>query len=264
MPKTLSGILLAAATLALAVHAGEPPANAAKLNYHNGPVLISATAVLIFWGPTFANAGSPDHVYATALQAFRNGLGTTGQYNVITQYYQIVDGTKEYIQLTNLGAGTADWFDTSTPPTDVTDADFQAEIGRYLATHTFDDSTIYEVFIPSTSYASDAGEDSCGGPNVMFCGYHSSFLSGADTVIYSVQPYPSCSACQATGATATLNQEHFVCHDTRETVTDPLGTGWWSTTSGKEADDLCPGGYSAANPCGTEWSNAAGKCVATM
>src|SRR5262249_55090893 len=114
-----------------------------NLVYHNGPVITSAKVVFIFWGPSFASGGA-DNAYATTLQAFRNQFGTTGEYNTITQY--------SGIQLTNLASGTADWFDTSTPPTNVTDAIVQSEVNTYLATHTFDASTIYEVVTPSTSY----------------------------------------------------------------------------------------------------------------
>src|SRR6185295_7867445 len=101
---------------------------AGNLVYYNGPTFTSAKVVLIFWGPTFANAASSDHTYATTLQAFRNQFGTTGEYNTITQY--------SGIQLANLGSGSGDWFDTSTPPTRVTDANVQAEVNRYLQTHT--------------------------------------------------------------------------------------------------------------------------------
>ena len=105
-------------------------------------------------------------------------------------------GDKQFIELTNLGAGTPDWFDTSTPPTNVTDARVQSEVSTYLASHAFDVDSIYEVFIPSTSYSSDGGETSCGGPNLGYCSYHTFFTGGADTVVYSIQPYPSCSGCQ--------------------------------------------------------------------
>src|SRR6478672_10177625 len=54
---------------------------AGNLVYHNGPTITSAKVVFIFWGPTFANAASADHTYATTLQAYRNQFGTTGEYN---------------------------------------------------------------------------------------------------------------------------------------------------------------------------------------
>jgi len=235
---------------------------------HGGPVITSAHVVFLFWGPTFANATSADHAYATALQTFRNGLGTTGEYNVITQYC----GSNGCVALTNLGAGTPDWFDTRTPPVKVTDALVQGEVNAYLASHTFDANAIYEVVIPSTSYSDDGtGATSCGGPSLAYCAYHSWIGSGVNATKYSIQPYPSCSGCKVSSWTATQNQEHFVCHETREAVTDPTGSTWWDGTTGQELDDKCAwsptpflfnlNGVTSA--CQYEWSKVDGRCVAT-
>ncbi|HEY0553470.1 MAG TPA: hypothetical protein VGG20_04345, partial [Thermoanaerobaculia bacterium] len=231
----------------------------ANLTYNGGPVISSAKVVFIFWGPSFSNAASPDYAYAQGLQAYRNQLGTTPEYNVITQY--------SGIQLSNLGSGTADWFDTSTPATNVTDALVQSKVNSYLASHTFDASAIYEVVIPSTSYSSSGSSTSCGGTNLQYCAYHGWIGSGASAKKYSIQPYPSCGGCQASGWTDVQNQEHFVVHETREAVTDSTGTGW--TEGVNEADDKCAwtpapffgtGGYGYQY----EWSNAAGGCVQSV
>ena len=237
-----------------------PKARVTLLTNHGGGVLVSAKLVYIFWGASFANAASPDHAYATTLQAFRNQYGTTPEYNVITQY--------SGIQLTNLGSGTADWFDTSAPPTNVTDATVQAEVNRYLAGHgAYDASTIYEVVTPSSSYSSSGTSTSCGGPHLAYCAYHGSYTGASGTVIYSIQPYPSCSGCKVTGWSDVQNQEHFVCHETREAVTDPVNA-WWDSTTGEEADDKCA--WSPTPFIGTggfayqyEWSNATRSCVKT-
>jgi hypothetical protein len=62
------------------------------------------------------------------------------------------------------------------------------------------------------------------------------------------------------------NQEHFVCHETREAVTDPVNA--WYDRRGQEADDKCAwsptpfigtGGYSYQY----EWSNLVSGCVKT-
>jgi hypothetical protein len=230
-------------------------------------VIISAKAVFIFWGPSFQNPTSPDYQYAQTLIAFRNQFGTTPEYNTITQYYQIIGGVKTFIQQNNLGSGTPDWFDTSTPPTNVTDAIVQAEVNSYLATHAVDYSTVYEVFIPRTSYSSNGSSTSCGGPSLAYCAYHGFFGSGASAVKYSIEPYPSCSGCQVSGWTDVQNQEHFVCHETREAVTDQQLNAWYDFF-GNEADDKCAwsptpfigtGGYAYQY----EWSNAARGCVKT-
>jgi hypothetical protein len=236
-----------------------------NLTNHGGPVIVSAKVVFIFWGPSFANAASPDFAYAQTLQAFRNQFGTTGEYNTITQY----SGSNGTVALTNLGSGTADWFDTSTPPTRVTDSIVQSEVNSYTASHGGNDpSTVYEVVIPSSSYSDDgSGFTSCGGPNLAYCAYHSWIGSGTSATKYSIEPYPSCSGCSVSGWSAVQNQEHFVCHETRESATDPTGTTWWDSR-GNEADDKCAwspspfigtGGYSYQY----EWSNANRGCIRT-
>jgi len=234
-----------------------------NLTYLGGPVLVSAKVVMIFWGPSFSGS---DASYAQTLQSFRSQFGTNPEFNVITQYYQTTNGSTEFIQLSNLAGGTADMFDSSAPPTNVTDSAVQQEVLKYLSQtgHTYDASTIYEVFIPSTSYSSNGTSDSCGGPNLVYCAYHGHFSNGGRDIKYSIQPYPSCSGCTVSGWTAVQNQEHFVCHETREAVTDP-DLNAWGDHRGNEADDKCAwsptpfidGGYGYQY----EWSNSAGGCV---
>ena len=231
-------------------------AKATNATNHGGPVITAAHVVFIFWG-TFP-AG-----YTSALQSFRNQYGTNGEYNVITQY----SGSNGTVALSNLAGGTADWFDTSAPPTAVTDSIVQSKVNAYLSTHSFDANAIYEVVIPSTSYSDDgSGATSCGGPNLAYCAYHSWIGSGTGATKYSIQPYPSCSGCTVSGWTAAQNQDHFICHETREAVTDPTGSTWYDR-SGNELDDKCAwsptpflsGGFGYQD----EWSNSGRHCVQT-
>jgi hypothetical protein len=148
-----------------------------NLIYHTGgKVLRNAHVVMIFWG-SFPSG------YTTNMQNFRNQFGTTGEYNVITQYTGIDDatGTTGAIALTNLAGSTSlDYFDTSTPPTNVTDAIVQSEVKKVItAQGKTDYSAIYEVFIPSGSYSSDGSSTSCGGPNLQYCAYHFYYTDGA-------------------------------------------------------------------------------------
>ncbi len=240
-----------------------------NLTYHTGGrVIPSAKVVLIFWGPSFSNAASPDSVYAQQLIAFRNQFGTTPEFNTITQYSQVISGVTTFISQANLATGTADFFDTTTPPTNVTDAIVQSEVQKYLQTHTVDYNTVYEVFIPSTSYSSDGSSTSCGGPRLAYCAYHSYYGSGTTAVKYAIEPYPSCGGCQVAGWTAAQNAEHFTCHETREAVTDQQLNAWFDR-SGNEADDKCA--WSPSPFLGTggfgyqyEWSNSARACVKTQ
>ena len=230
---------------------------AVNVTNHGGPVIISAKAVFIFWGPSFASGGA-DNGYATTLQAFRNQFGTTPEYNVVTQYSGIL--------LTNLASGTPDMFDTTTPPTNVTDSAVRSEVNKYLATHAFDNSTIYEVVIPKTSYSSSGTSTSCGGPALAYCAYHGHYAGSSGDVKYVILPYPDCSGCKVSGWTDVQNAEHFFCHETREAVTDPDLNGWYDS-AGNECDDKCAwsptpflfNGYG----CQYEWSNLNGGCVQT-
>ncbi|HEX4965359.1 MAG TPA: hypothetical protein VF173_31405 [Thermoanaerobaculia bacterium] len=274
MNRTLKyALALSCSLLAVAAHAAKPRGIAsvrgakppfmykANLANHGGPVIVTPKVVFIFWGPSFNNVASPDYAYAQELRSYRNQLGATPEFNVITQY--------SGIELANLGAGTPDWFDTSTPPTNVTDATVQSKVNQYLSLYPVNASAIYEVVLPSASYSSSGSQTSCGGPNVQYCAYHSYFTSGSTAVKYSIQPYPSCSGCQAFGWTAAQNQEHFVLHETRETVTDPQLNAWYDGNLSGEADDKCnwtptpfigTGGYGYQY----EWSNAGGGCVQSI
>ena len=241
------------------------PGGAARtqnLTYHTGgTVLRNARVVFIFWG-VFPSG------YTTELQNFRNQFGMTGEYNTITQYSGVDAASGNgNINLTNLAGGTPDLFDTSTPPTNVTDALVQGKVQSYLASNAFDPSTIYEVVIPPGSYSSDGTSTSCGGPSLAYCAYHGHFSYQGHDVKYSIEPYASCSGCSVTGWTAAQNQEHFVCHETREAVTDPDLNAWFDR-QGNEADDKCA--WSPSPFIGTggfgyqyEWSNAVSGCVKT-
>jgi len=240
-------------------------ASSGNLTYHSGgKVIRNAHVVMIFWG-SFPSG------YTTNMQNFRNQFGTTPEFNTITQYTGIDDatGTTGAIALSNLaGSASLDYFDTSTPPTAVTDAIVQSEVKKVItAQGKVDYSAIYEVFIPSGSYSQDGSSTSCGGPSLGYCAYHSHYVDGSGkNVKYSIEPWAGCSGCQAFGNTST-DQEHFVCHETREAVTDALGNAWFDRR-GNEADDKCA--WTPAPFIGTggfgyqyEWSNANGGCIKT-
>ncbi len=251
-----------------------------NLSYHNGPVIPTANVVPIFWGPTWSTTGSADNHTATDLTNYIDGgtstdvgFGITGEYNVITQYYETNPTT--YINQSHLGAAGGALYDSSTPPTNVTDADIQAEVVNVVtkAGKTLRADTVYEVFLPSSSYSSDGNYTSCGGPNLTYCAYHGNFTSGGLNIKYGSMPYPSCSGCQTSGFTVTQNFQHFVSHETREAVTDPDGTAWYDRR-GNEADDKCAwsptpftDSSTGVNSDGTgfayqyEWSNATSSCV---
>jgi len=223
----------------------------AGVTCHGGGVIAHPKVVEIFWGPNFANAASPDFTYEQNLIAYRNQLGSTHVWSILTQYGVLPS---------NLALGTPDWFDTSTPPTNVTDTAVRNKVTAYLASHTFDANTLYEVFLPSSSYSSDGGGTSCGGPALAYCAYHSTFLRGTSTVLYTVQPWASCSGCQVTGWTAAQNEERLVENATAAALTvncfDATGQGIVDKCAWSPAPFLLNGfGYQYL------WSNTANACA---
>ncbi|HMA18708.1 MAG TPA: hypothetical protein VKS03_09735 [Thermoanaerobaculia bacterium] len=226
--------------------------------YWGGPVIQSAKSVAIFWGPSWADGQGNLNATASEMLGFFAQFGTTGEYKVITQY--------SGIQQTNLT--NTFWWDSSAPPTNVTDAALEAEVVKYFNQGgVADESTVYSVFLPPGSYSSYGSSTSCGGPNLRYCAYHSNFSYSGKDIKYASLPNPSCGGCQWTGFTVAQNLEHFACHETREAVTDPDGNAWFDRR-GYEADDKCA--WSPAPFIGTggygyqwEWSNAASGCVKT-
>jgi len=161
---------------------GGPGSN--NLSYHNGPVIHRAKVVPVFWGPsaTWGTNGAPSALAQTLINFFVQ-FGTNAEYNVITQYYDFGGS----VQLSNLGS--LYWIDNTPPPTNVTDAALQSEVVKAIGQVGFDASTVYEVFLPDTSYASFGSYDSCGGPNLTFCAYHANFSYGSADVKYASLPY---------------------------------------------------------------------------
>jgi hypothetical protein len=237
-------------------------ASVALLTNHGGPVMPFAKVVCIFWGPSLTASSS----YVVETRSYRSSLsGMVSHTSMLNQY-----GANQ----NNYVGSQADQFDTTNPPSAaVTDAMVQGEVAKYFGggrNGGYDTNTVYEVFIPNGYYSQDGTSTSCGGPALAYCAYHS---SGNGTnlptnVKYSIEPYPSCSGCQGAGFNTNQNAQHFMVHETRETVTDPYGTTWWDR-NGYEADDKCAWtGLFLQNAADghtygyqPEWSNSARACV---
>jgi len=233
-----------------------PQAGGSNLINHGGPIIVNAKVVSIFWGSAWGSNSAPSAL-AQTITGFFAQFGGTSEYNTIHQY-----GVGFPSSLTNQY-----WVVSTNPPhIAVTDADIQGQVIAYINGHGFDNTTIYEVFLPNGYYSTSGGASSCGGPNLQYCAYHGNFGYNGHDVKYSSMPYPSCGGCQWTGWTTAQNFEHFGTHETREAATDPDLNAWYDHR-GFEADDKCawspapfldgPWGYQ------WEWSNADRGCVKT-
>ena len=242
-------------------HAQKPSGQAGtggNLVNHGGPVIAAPYVVAIFWGPQWSSAGTPEATAASHIQGFFGQFSGSGHLNMLSQYSGAAGQAPS-----NMLSHTV--WDTSTPPTNVTDAILQQEVIKSLGGAPSDPSTIYEVFLPSTSYSSDGTSTSCGGTNLAYCAYHGHFSYNGQDVKYSSMPWPGCGGCQSSGFSIGQNFDHFSCHETREAITDEDLNAWYDRR-GNEADDKCawsPAPFidSSGYAYQYEWSNSAGGCV---
>ncbi|HEV7425680.1 MAG TPA: hypothetical protein VGQ46_04880 [Thermoanaerobaculia bacterium] len=225
-------------------------AGSGQLVNHGGGVMNGGKVICIFWGYNSMAAS-----YYQNAQAFRNS-GIVPHTGMLAQYG---------VTAGNPFGGT-DLFDPSLPSSKrVTDVMVMKEVAK-MAGFNANTNTVYEVFIPNGYFSDDGtGATSCGGTNLQYCAYHSwgDGVNLGSSVKYSIEPYPSCSGCAASGWSANQNANHFMIHETREALTDPFGSSWYDA-AGYEADDKCAWqGLFISNGYGyqPEYSNSARNCV---
>jgi PKD domain len=289
---------------------GTPP-----LAYHGGPVVHSSKVYTIFWAPSgyyippafqqavqqyfkdvAAYSYKTGNVYASDTQYYEctwNGSACTGSKNFVS--YNVAWGASNKVTTafpasgcTNytLGSGT-----TSTAC--LTDAQIQTEINTVVSSKGWQTGLGSEVFMFLPSQVAEcqvAGglvSGQCFDPYSYngFCAYHSSISS--PQTLYAVHPWADINGCVETGTPhgyAYPNDDgadpvlNVVSHEHNETITDPLGTGWWDS-SGYENGDECawivPSSGVSYNGIGDysqtinsdnyylqqEWSNRANNCV---
>jgi hypothetical protein len=173
-------------------------------------------------------------------------------FNVITQYYQIVGGAKQFINY-DYQAGSelddADAFPTTSgcpPDTGYSICLSNQQVGNELQTYLAAASlpanyaNEYVLFLPP-------GVESYSGGS-----YHSS-TTGTVPYIYAVIPYPRCATgCAGSGGGiypfslggVTLGTDTLVgvAHEVIESITDPLITAWKDAADAgnDEIEDICP------------------------
>ncbi|HJS93253.1 MAG TPA: PKD domain-containing protein [Solirubrobacteraceae bacterium] len=288
-----------------------------NLSYQGGPVLHSSDPYLIFWAPSpetipsswqslieryftdvAADSGKATNVYGVARQ-YTDGAG-------FADYQQTFDPAGQVVQDTDPYPATDSTNCADSPYTlCLTDDQLQAEISAQIAalglpsdgptssSELPDGAPIYFVVLPSDVDVCFAdGSGTCASND--FCAYHSAFADGANNVLYATIPAVALASpqdakgCQWDGNS--LVQEpnasiadvalKYISHEDNETITDPLGIGWWNDYTGNEDGDNCNsaftptlGGDAVAGTLynqliagdqyylQSEWSNGSGGCA---
>ncbi len=251
-----------------------------NLNYHGGQVLHSTAPYLIFWDPgsaittasqdlferyftdVAAAGGQVTNVYAVDRQ-FTDSTGFADYQQSFSSATQAIADTQPYPGRDMVNCPHA----APTYPHCLTDTQLQAEITRLIAADGLPQGTganapIYFIVTPSTV---NICADSMDCADNTFCAYHSGYANGPNTVLYATIPMffngassaQNPKACQFDNNPAVQEPNadpadvaiKYLSHEDNETITDPLGTGWWDSNSNQEDGDNCNayGTFSPAN-----------------
>jgi PKD repeat protein len=255
-----------------AQHAAVPLSSNGNLDYHSGPVMRSSAPYLIFWEPAgeaigaatksvlesyfadvAADSGKSSDVYGVDRQ-FTDGAGFADYKQQFSSAQVIVD-TQPYPTSNNCSSTSASY------PTCLTDAQLTSEIARLVAVNGLptagassaselgQNAPIYFVVLPADVNECSATANCA---DNKFCAYHSAFTDGGSRVLYASIPTLDAAlspkACQADGNAAVQAPNgdqvgdvtlKYLSHEDSETITDPLGSGWWNSASGFEDGDNC-------------------------
>jgi hypothetical protein len=204
------------------------------LTYGNGPVLAAPKMYVILWG--YKKAGDPDNV-AKLIQAYGQSVGGSGYNNIVTQYYEMTG--KKKVDIGNPKNQFGGIWDDETPiPKSPNDGQVAAEALRGVAHFGFDPNGSYFV---ATAHGHATNEF-----KKQFCAYHSSVVSGKNTVPYVNYPYipdggKPCGADAVTPAPADESAQDegvtiIAGHELAESVTDPNPYSGWNSVQGEIAD----------------------------
>jgi hypothetical protein len=258
------------------------------VTWHGGPVQHTPHVYLLLWGPNWQT--DPNQVAsATYLKSFYSGLGVSPQDNwsTITSPYADNTGTSAFSGTVFVGA----FNDISTPPLHASDAQIGAEADTFATNQNITDLNDAQIVVATQSGTCPKGFVGTGcptGTTPPYCAYHSS----------SNEPYINLPYLPDAAANTAPNNcaDDFVNPapggnndgwsiiggaEYADTITDPLGTGWFDPSDGSQIGGKCfgisptsPGGaFNLPLSTGTFaveslWSNASfnggqNGCVAT-
>jgi PKD domain len=274
--------LVLAGAPAAAADAGDP------LSYYGGPVVHSATGVLVDWGPnvnpiyTDPTTGDPGLV-----NYFASTSGSTGDVGgVLAQYMDRYGNAAP-----NVSFGGQYEITPSVTSTTVDDQQIQSELVAQIQSGALPAPVGYKglgsvyivVFPAADTECLDTGDTQCSG--TYFCAYHGDArMSDGTAVLYEVVPDTTTGVeSQDCGPSSSplANQTSLLSHEWSEAITDPLvgeatsGDSWplaWYDDNCSSVEPVCGEigdkcnqlqGLSAGWTVQLEWSNLDWGCELT-
>lgn len=263
-----------------------------SFDYHDGQVVHSLTAYLIFWlpkGHTFEPDGS-DKRFESLMARYFKDLSGTSFYAILTQYWDRQGPISDQVSLGGTYVDTTPYPHAGTQDDPLSETDIEAEISHVVtAKHWSDENGA--VFFLFTGYDVQACTRLGRGPSCTFymndngfCGYHSGYPGTQGMRYYAyISDSADCAQLPTTGeypsptSDAIADAElSIVSHEQFEAVSDPLANGWYDNVPDTgEMADKCETEYGNIGSDGgnvtlghghryivqAEWSLAAGGCA---
>lgn len=263
------------------------------VRYHQGQVLHTLTAYLIFWlpgGHTYDNMGSAS--YEGLIARYFRDVGGTRFNGILTQYWDYNGPLQNRVTLGGTYVDTQPYPHAGTLADPLLDPDIEGEIGRVIAargweTQPGDEYYIFTGYGTEVCYTQD--KSACTyTTHGEFCGYHSfGDLNPAQPGVrltYAMIPdIRGCVGDLGDRPTASPNGDRVadtvisvVSHEQFETMTDPGAHSWYEADLEEgEIGDLCVNAYGTIRSDGSnvtlghgdeyviqqEWSDLAGGCT---
>jgi hypothetical protein len=271
-----------------APEAAKRQASTNNLIYHTGPAMRTNVTYAIYWIPSGYSVSSG---YVNLINGFFKNVAadsgkTSNVYYSDTQY----KGSSGSIAYKSTFGGFV--IDTNPYPANgctdpyttvcLSDAQIAAEIQTVMAAKGWTTGLTHLFFMFTPKNVGSCASGYCA--YTAYCAYHNWIGSGSSSIIYANQPYGSfvAAACDigqhpnGDDADATIN---LISHEHNESITDPLGTGWWDR-NGYENGDKCAWNFGTARGSTAtglynqvingskyylqqEWSNSTSRCVLT-
>jgi IPT/TIG domain len=245
--SALSPSLLAAPT-------AKPAAKQPPLLYHGGPIMPSNTNYAFYWDPAGAPAYAGGYQAGIDLYFERLAHDSGGDQNVDSVSAQYDDSAGEFAAYNSHFAGAI--IDTDPYPANgcnaaticLTDAQLQAELESYIASHKLPADLEHEYFMltpPGVEGCFEASSIECsaGSTSPVYCAYHNFISTHTGMIIYADDPY-------TTGVEGCDSGEHpsespaegtiqgGLSHEHNESITDPEISAWFDAR-GEEIGDKC-------------------------
>jgi serine protease len=247
-------------------HARPQVQRAILLSYGGGPVQVTPTVFLIFWGYT---KYGDSHSVKPLLESYIGNLGGSSHNNIYTQYYEVSGGKTIYITNPSNQYSGAWEDDSDAVPRHPTDSQIAAEALRGVKHFGYNASASYVVATPHGRSTSGFG--------TQWCAYHSATTSSGRLVSYTDLPYmpdagASCGSNIISPPSDETGADEGVTivegHEQGESVTDPdPPSGWYNNQYG-EIGDICAWQNIQNDPFGSfsytmqpMFSNATQSCV---